>query len=46
MPFTIRIVPQLKPGLEEGLDPLPRQWRAESSLHDGNGTRIKEWPIP
>ena len=46
MLFAIRSIPQLKPGPEEGLDLLRKPWCAESSVHDGNGGRIKECPIP
>ena len=46
MPFAITSIPQLKPGVKQGLDLLRKQWCAESSVHYGNGTRIKECPIP
>lgn len=46
MLFASKSIPQLEPGLKEGLDLLPKRWYAGSSVHDGNSTRIKELPIP
>lgn len=44
--FGIASVRQLDSGLEEGLDPLRKQWCAEPSVHGGKGTRINAGRIP
>ena len=42
--FGITSVLKLDPSLEEGLDLLRKQWRAEPSVHGGKGTRIDAQP--